>query len=246
MVWLLIFSIAANAQQTTSPVTLKQLLSQVDKNAPTLITDSSAINIRQAQAAETRNNWLPNLKLNYQADIGTNNNVAGPYFGFGIIPSDSRGVRTVGNTTAVSSNVGVAALDWEIYNFGVYGAANRVAQSGVRVEQNNFARSKFQVEAYAIYNYLQLISLQNYLVIQSRNIRRNQEILRSISSLTKSGVRPGVDTSIANAELSKARLNYIELNSQLQRVQLQLSAITGMPYQSIIADTLIDDKLINT
>jgi adhesin transport system outer membrane protein len=243
VVFLLLFSIAANAQQ---PVSLKQLLIQVDKSAPTLITDSSAIHVRQAQAAEVRNNWLPNLRLNYQADIGTNNNVAGPYFGFGIIPSDSRGVRTESNTTAVSANVGVAALDWEIYNFGAYGAQNRVALSNIQVEQNNFAQSKYQLEAYTIYNYLQLMSLQDYAKIQARNIKRNQEILRSIGSLTRSGVRPGVDTSIANAELSKARLNYIELNNQLQQVQLRLSTVSGLPYQSIIADSLVEDQLMNS
>ncbi len=172
-VFLLLFSIAANAQQSVS---LKQLLIQVDKSAPTLITDSSAIRVRQAQAAEVRNNWLPNLRLNYQADIGTNNNVAGPYFGFGIIPSDSRGVRTQSNTTAVSANVGVAALDWEIYNFGAYGAQNRVAQSNIQVEQNNFAQSKYQLEAYTISNYLLLMNLQGYVKIQARNIQRNKEI----------------------------------------------------------------------
>jgi outer membrane protein TolC len=243
VVVLLLFSIAANAQQSVS---LKQLLIQVDKSAPTLITDSSAIRIRQAQAAEVRNNWLPNLRLNYQADIGTNNNVAGPYFGFGVIPSDSRGVRSESNTTAVSANVGVAALDWEIYNFGAYGAQNRVARSNIQVEQNNFAQSKFQLEAYTINNYLLLMSLQDYVKIQARNIQRNQEILRSIGSLTRSGVRPGVDTSIANAELSKARLNYIELNNQRQQVQLQLATVSGLPYQSIIADTLVEDQLINS
>lgn len=241
--FLLVFSITANAQQSVS---LKQLLIQVDKSAPTLITDSSAIRVRQAQAAEVRNNWLPNLRLNYQADIGTNNNVAGPYFGFGIIPSDSRGVRIQSNTTAVSANIGVAALDWEIYNFGAYGAQNRVAQSNIQLEQNNFAQSKYQLEAYTISNYLLLMNLQDYVKIQARNIQRNQEILRSIGSLARSGVRPGVDTSIANAELSKARLNYIELNNQLQQVQIRLATVSGLPYQSIIADTLVEDQLINS
>src|SRR6201996_5155114 len=239
---LLFISAAANAQQSVS---LIQLLNTVDKNAPTLITDSSAVHIRQAQAAETRNNWLPNLKLNYQADIGTSNNVIGPYFGFGIIPSSSGGVHTTNVTTALSTNLGIAAFDWEIYNFGYYGAQNKVARSDINVEQSNFEQSKYQLEAYTITNYLRLLSLQDYLTIQYRNIQRNQEILRSISSLTKSGVRPGVDTSIANAELSKARLNYIELNDQLKQVQLQLSAISGLPYQNILADTSIENQLIS-
>ena len=242
---LLFCSAIVKAQQTGAPVSLNQLLSQVNKNAPSLITDSSAIQIKQAQAIETRNSWLPNLKLNYQADIGTNNNVAGPYFGFGIIPSDSRGVRATNNTTAVSANVGIAALDWELYNFGAYSTQNKVARSDIQVEQNNFAQSKYQLQAYTISNYLHLLNLQDYLAIQSRDIRRNQEILRSISSLTKSGVRPGVDTSIANAELSKSRLNYIELNNQLKQVQLKLSAISGLPYQTITADTNLETRIIS-
>lgn len=240
--------VAANgyAQQNNPPVSLKALLNSVDQKAPALLTDSAAILIKQAQAAETRNNWLPNLKLNYQADLGTNNNVAGPYFGFGVIPSNSRGVRVNSNTTAVSGNVGVAALDWEIYNFGAYGAQNKVAVSDLQVQQNQFAGSKYQLQAYAINNYLQLMRLENYLAIQARNIQRNIEIRRSVQSLAKSGVRAGVDTSIADAELSKARLNYIELNNQIKQVQLQLSAVSGLPYQTIVPDTAAETALINT
>ncbi|QJD97235.1 TolC family protein [Mucilaginibacter robiniae] len=234
------------AQQIAPPsITLPQLLQQVNQKAPSLLTDSAAILIRRAQAVETRNNWLPNLRLNYQADIGTNNNVAGPYFGFGIIPSNSRGVRTESNATTASVNLGIAALDWEVYNFGAYGAQNKVANSEINVEQNQYAQSKYQLQAYTIGNYLQLVRLQDYLAIQTRNIRRNEEIKRSIMSLAKSGVRPGVDTSIAEAELSKARLNYIELNNQFKQVQLQLAAISGLAYPNIVPDTTASNRLIS-
>jgi adhesin transport system outer membrane protein len=233
------------AQQKNDPaLSLKTLLSQVDQHAPTLLTDSAGIAITRAQATETHNNWLPNLRLNYQSDIGTNNNVAGPYFGFGIIPSDSK-VRTESNTSTVSANVGVAALDWEIYNFGSYGAQNKVANSDVQVQQNQFARSKYDLQAYTIGNYLQLLRLHDLLGIQARNIQRNVEIRRSIQSLAKSGVRAGVDTSISEAELSKARLNYIELANQEKQVQLQLSLVSGLPYQSIVPDTTAEMALIN-
>ncbi|MDB5000731.1 MAG: TolC family protein [Mucilaginibacter sp.] len=232
------------AQQSIHPVTLKTLLNKVDQNAPSLITDSAIIGIRQAQATETRSNWLPNLRLNYQADIGTNNNTAGPYFGFGIIPSNSRGVRTESNTSAVLTNLGIAALEWEVYNFGAYAAQNRVAASEVNIEQKNFAQSKYNLQAYTIGYYLQLLRLQDYLTIQKLNISRNEHIKRSIQSLAKSGIRPGVDTSLAEAELSKSRLNYIELDNQLKQVQLKLSALSGIPYQSIVPDTTVELSLI--
>ncbi|NNU34151.1 TolC family protein [Mucilaginibacter sp. S1162] len=234
---------AAYAQQPT-PLSLKVLLNNVNQKAPALLADSVAVNIKMAKANEVHNNWLPNLKLNYQADVGTNNNVAGGYFGFGIVPSNSSGVRAQTNTSTALGNLGIAALDWEAYNFGAYAAQNKVAGSDVLVEQNQFQRSRYQLQTYTIGGYLQLLRLQDYLSIQSRNIQRNQQIRRSIQSLAKSGLRPGVDTSIAEAELSKARLNYIELDNQLKQVQLQLSAISGLPYQTIVPDTLAGVKLL--
>jgi len=240
---LLLTTAAAHAQQST--VTLKQLLNSVDEKAPTLLTDSAAILIRKAQAAEVKSNWLPDLTLNYQADIGTANNTTGPYFGFGIIPSSSGGIHNTNVTTTLSDNLGIAALNWEVYNFGKYGAENKVANSDVQVQQNQFAQSKYDLQAYTISNYLQLLRLEDFLGIQLRNIQRTTEIRRSIESLATSGVRAGVDTSIAEAELSKARLNYIELNDQLKQVQLQLSAVSGFPYQSIVPDTTVELNLIN-
>ena len=158
---LLLLAVRACAQQSATPVTLKQLLSNVTSRAPQLLTDSAAIRIRQAQAAEVKSNWLPNLKLNYQTDVGTSNNVIGAYFGFGIVPSSSSGVHSTNITTGASYNLGIAALDWEIYNFGAYAAADRVANANITVEQNNFAESKFALQGYTIDTYLNLLRLQN-------------------------------------------------------------------------------------
>ncbi|MES2113387.1 MAG: TolC family protein, partial [Bacteroidota bacterium] len=51
--------------------------------------------------------------------------------------------------------------------------------------------------------------------------------------------------SIAEAELSKARLNYIELQNQLKQLQLRISAISGLPYQTIVPDSTVEGSLIN-
>ena len=244
LVLLLLFITSVLKAQSSKQLLLKQLLKQVELKAPILLTDSAAISIKRAQAVEIKSNWLPSLKLSYQADIGTSNNTTGPYFGFGIIPSSSGGIHSSGVTTTLADNLGIAAFDWEIYNFGKYSAENKVAQSEIKVERENFAQSKFNLVSYTILNYLQLLRLQDFLNIQSRNINRTLEIRRSIQSLAKSGVIAGIDTSIAEAELSKARLNYIELDNQLKKLQLQLSAISGINYQSIIPDSTLENTLI--
>ena len=207
------------------------------------MADSAAIRIRQAQETATRGNRLPSLKLNYQVDAGTNNNMPGGYFSYGIVPGNSK-VRAAGNSNTILSDLGIAAFDWELYNFGGYEAQQKAARSDVYVEQARFAQTKYQWQAYTISYYLQLLRLDDLLAIQLQNIQRNTEIRRSIQALAQSGMIAGVDTSIAEAELSKARLNYLELSNQLKQIQLQLSAISGIAPERIVPDTGFTTQLI--
>ncbi|PTS95620.1 TolC family protein [Pedobacter sp. HMWF019] len=244
LICLLINALEICAQQSRPVLHLQDLLNQISVRSPELISDSASVQIRRSMAQQTRYNWLPSLKLNYQTDIGSNNNVAGPYVGFGIVPSNSRGVRTESNTSAVLGDLGIAALEWEIYNFGGYHAQNEVATSEVKVEENRFKVSKFELQNFGIDAYLKLYHYQNMLAIQQKNIDRSLEIRQSIQALARSGLRAGVDTSIAEAELSKSRLNKIELNNQYAQLQLQLAAISGLKSSYIIPDSTIAANLI--
>ncbi|WP_244095022.1 TolC family protein [Pedobacter alluvionis] len=219
------------------------MIDHVTAFSPSLAADSAAVDILASRLKETAANALPNLKLNYQADMGSNNNVAGPYMAFGIVPSNSRGVRTESNTKAALTNLGIVSLDWEVYNFGAYKAQNAVAKSELVTERSRFAQRRYQTRAIAIDDYLSLLKLQDMLSIQQQNISRNEQINRSILSLARSGVRPGVDTSIAGAELSKSRLNYIEMDNTYKQVQLDIAAISGLNPERIVADSTILDRL---
>ncbi|TBO41464.1 TolC family protein [Pedobacter kyonggii] len=240
---LLYMGLESNAQTSPKPIGIVDLIDHVTAFSPSLAADSAAVDIRAAQLKETAANALPNLRLNYQADLGSNNNVAGPYMAFGIVPSNSRGVRTGSNTQAALTNLGIVSLDWEVYNFGAYKTQNAVAKSELDAERSRFAQRRYQTRAIAIDDYLSLLKLQDMLSIQASNIRRNEQINRSILSLARSGVRPGVDTSIAGAELSKSRLNYIEMDNTYKQVQLNIAAISGLKAQSIVADSTILDRL---
>lgn len=237
-------SIPVIMQAQEQPVSLPGLLEKVVQYAPSLSADSASINIRQQQLRNTAYNWLPSLKLNYQADLGTNNNLPGGYFGMGIVPTNSR-VREAGNSSTILTNLGAAAFEWELYNFGAYDAQRKVAQSDISTEVAKLAQSRYQLQAFTIDQYLQLMRLQDLKFIQEQNISRNGEIRRSVLALAKSGIKAGVDTSIASAELSRARLVQIDIINQIRQIQLQLSALSGMPPETIVADTTIEQYYIN-
>ncbi|MFT3704412.1 MAG: TolC family protein [Agriterribacter sp.] len=231
------------AQEPNQIISLKELLQKSVANAPNLITDLAAVDVKDAQLAAAKYNWLPALNLNYQADIGTNNNLPGGYFSYGIVPSNSK-VRIDGNSSTILTDLGIVSLDWELYNFGAFAAQQKVAASDLQVEKLHFEQSKYNLEYTTISYYLQLARLQNFLQIQYQNILRNTEIKRTILALAISGIKAGVDTSIAEAELSKARLIYLELNNQFKQAQLQLSSISGIPSDHLFPDSLFQDYLI--
>jgi outer membrane protein, adhesin transport system len=241
---LLLMLVCTTVSSQDNNISLNALLRAVNANSPALQSDSAAIRIRQMQELSVRGNRLPNLKLNYQIDAGTNNNLPGGYFANGIVPGNSR-VRNEGNSSTVLGDLGIASFDWEFYNFGKFSAEQTAAHAELELEESRVARSKYDLQAYTITYYLQLLRLNDLLTIQSMNIDRNSEIRQSIQSLAKSGIIAGVDTSIAEAELSKSRLNHLELSNQFRQVQLLLSAISGFSPDAIRPDSAFTDKVLN-
>lgn len=245
VVLLLLIMICQPAYTQEKNISLGDMLNSVLQHAPGLRTDSAAIGIRQRQLEAAQFNWLPSLKLNYQLDLGTNNNLPGGYFSYGIVPSNSR-VREAGNSSTILTDIGIAAFDWEIYNFGAFDAQRKVAAADLRVEESGFEQSKYQLQSVVTNYYLQLVRLKDMMSIQTENIKRNEEIRKSILALAVAGIKAGVDTSIAAAELSRARLVYLELSNQKKQLQLQLANISGFHPYTIQPDSLLEDRLIRS
>jgi outer membrane protein, adhesin transport system len=238
-----VIGLRLHSQVDTCACGLKGLLDRVNTRSAFLTPDSAAILIKLARQNAARYNRLPEFKLNAQADLGTNNNLPGGYFSYGIVPGNSR-VRNEGNSSTILTDLAIASVNWTIYDFGEDNARRQVAASDVQVEQSKFNESKYQLQAVAIDNFLQWQRTEELLNIQLLHIQRNKEIQRSVMVLAKSGIKAGVDTSIAEAEISKLRLNYVELKGQREQYKLMLSAIAGIPLEQLQADTSFINQLI--
>lgn len=241
--WLLVIFTAAKSQTIDNSIGLKELLDRVGTQSAFLQSDSAAILIKLARQNAARYNALPEFNLNMQGNLGTNNNMPGGYFSYGIVPGNSK-VRSQGSSATILTDLAIASVSWEMYDFGERKAERNVAASDVAVEQSRFNQSKYDLDAYVIETYLQWLQVEDLLTIQMQNIERNTEIKQSILSLTKSGIRAGVDTSIAEAEISRLRANYLELDGQRRQFKIILSAITNTPDNQLKADTAYLNRLI--
>jgi outer membrane protein TolC len=240
---LLVIGSSVQAQRDSCACRLKALLDKVNTQSAFLTPDSAAILVKLAQQNAARYNRLPEFNLNAQVNLGTNNNLPGGYFSNGIVPGNSK-VRTEGNSSTILTDLGIANVNYVLYDFGQNNALQQVAASNVQVERSKYDQSKYQLQAVAIDNYLQWQRTEELMAIQLLHIQRNKEIQQSITVLAKSGIKPGVDTSIAEAEISKLRLNYVELKGLRQQYKLMLSALAGVPIEQLQADTNYINKVV--
>jgi outer membrane protein TolC len=79
--------------------------------------------------------------------------------------------------------------------------------------------------------------------VYEENIRRIEIQLKQIRSLVVSGIRPGVDTSLFQAELSKADIDLYTIRKYEQQQQIDLAQLTGLPQVQVIADSSLAQHL---
>jgi outer membrane protein TolC len=75
-------------------------------------------------------------------------------------------------------------------------------------------------------------------------VDRYDSIYLVIQALTASGIRPGSDSSLAMAELSKARITYNQSLGSVNRLKEQLAYLTGIPAISLKVDTTVNNFVI--
>jgi outer membrane protein TolC len=172
-----------------------------------------------------------------QFDAGTNNNIPGTIFTYSTVPSVGGGTRTSNVPDVQYSNVSIALLDWELINFGSYKAQDAVASANLTVQQNDLQREMFLLQGAVLSSYFNV--LKNYYLVQysQRAVERIDTIRQAINAYVINGLRPGVDSSTANAELSKARLTLLETSRQLEQSKTDLGLLTGIDTSLITPDT---------
>jgi outer membrane protein TolC len=215
------------------------------RNYPSIRAREAQVRSGMAAVTETKDRRLPSLNLFEQVDAGTSNNLGAAYFSGGIVPSVSGVSARPENTGTVSSgNIGVAYLQWQASNFGGYKAGIQEAYSRLKVDTMDLDRERFYIASMVLQSYLDLIRNYELSLIQWENLRRADTIRVAIRNYVISGLRPGVDSSLAEAEYSKARLNYMDVDNAFRQSKVQLSMLTALDTVAISPDPGNDSLLL--
>jgi outer membrane protein TolC len=181
---------------------------------------------------------LPDFTLSVENAYGTLNGMNG-------LPSGQPGITTLtaGPATAEQTwNAAFGALyvsniDWNIYSFGLQRAHVAAARSQNDQDLADLRQEQFRQQVRVAGAYLGLLAAQQLRVAMKDNLQRVSQLRDIILRRTAGGLNPGVDSSLANAELSRARLSLIEAQNYVEKQAEQLTEQLGVPPQDFILDS---------
>lgn len=244
----LCMGLSAQAQvQTGSLLPLNKAISLALQNYPSIRAREALLRSGQASVIEAKDHRLPSLNLYEQVDAGTSNNLGAAYFSGGIVPSISGVSARPENLGTVSSgNIGVAYLQWQVTNFGGFKAEVAEAYSRLKVDSMDVQKEQFYIASIVLQSYLDLIRNYELSRVQWENLSRADTIRMAIRNYVLSGLRPGVDSSLAAAEYSKARLDYIDVYNRFSQSKVQLSLLTALDTAAIGPDLSNEELLLRS
>lgn len=143
----------------------------------------------------------------------------------------------------MSGNIAMAAMQWEIYNFGAYASEQKEATQALNVQKTDLNNTSNQLTVTVIQDYLELLRLQALQKIEQDNIARNAEVVKAVTAIVLHGLKPGVDSAVAAAELSRARLNLLDIDNRYNQVRIQMGTLTGLDTALVRPDTVNNNKL---
>lgn len=219
--WLAIgLFIGSNANSQT----LQELLKQAETNYPLLKAKAFEVQAGQNNVSSAKNTALPTLDAAYQLDYATYNNITGMASTQFIVPMT--GPPSSENTySGVYGSVAGLLLNWEPFTFGQRSARIDVAKANLKYNEADAKQEIFKHQINVVLTFLDVLMAQELLKVYSKNLERSKENVRVVRTLTIAGLRPGVDTALFNAELSRAKIDLLNQRKFLETQQAGLAEL---------------------
>lgn len=211
-------------------LTVKDALETALNNYNSIKAKDAYANTSRATVSQVRKEAYPNLVVSAQQDYGTVNGQNGPAYGFGGYGVASSGLPLAEqNWNAAFGALYLANINWDFYTFGKVRKRIETAERTVERDISDREQEKFQHQVRVISAYLNLLAAQRITRSQENNLSRADTFRITVATKARNGLIAGVDSSLANAEVSNARLALIRARDAEQERANQLSLLMGVP-----------------
>ena len=134
-------------------------------------------------------------------------------------------------------------LNWQAVTFGERNAQIDVSIAEANSKNLEWKQELFRHKINVISAYLDVLLSLDVIRIHQQNIQRVEANLTQSRTLTITGIKPGVDTALFLSELSKAKIDLLNAQKQLQTQQWLLGQLIVMDALPVPTDTDLLSKL---
>jgi outer membrane protein TolC len=204
-------------------LTMKQAVQNALNNYGTIRAKANYAKASAANVRETRAEYLPDINFSVSHDFGTVASNFGPYSANKASPVSSSGpVLATQNWNAAFGALYMTGVNWDFFQFGKFKEKTAVAQRALTRDLSDLDQERFEQSIRVSAAFLNLIAAQKLIVSQQKNLDRAVSFQTVVTARAKSGLNPGVDSSLANAEVSAAK---IALTNAIENEQEQANAL---------------------
>lgn len=215
---------------------LPEILKLAEQNYPLLKAKAYEVQAGEDLVSLAKSSAIPSLDAAYQLNYATYNNITGMAVAQGFVPIS--GPPSEGNSNqGVYGTAGGLLLNWDAFTFG-----QRKSKIESAKAQHNFKEADAQQEIFhhlvrTANAYLDVTLANELMDVYSKNLERAEENLRIVRSLVRSGLRPGVDTSLFMAEVSRAKIELLNYQNQKEAQVQLLSQLLGGGDGTLLPDS---------
>ncbi len=220
------------AQSTPLPssIDLKTAMDIAKENYPSIKLKMAGKEASLYEIKAVKNDYLPNFIVQGQVLNSTTNQVRGMFFpNEGTAIPISGGLNTTGfSNNAVWSSGATGLINWKFFTFGKYKTAVDAAKADAVAAEADYLNEIFQQQIKVGDAFFLSLMANDMLKSQLANLARIKALKDVTSAYTKSGLKPGVDSSLVNAEYSKATLQLLDAQRIANVQEVYLKELMGL------------------
>jgi len=220
------------------------------KNYQTIQAKRNYYYASSALLQNTKNEYLPNLIASIQQDYGTVNGQFGPLGAVGIAGAGgglavaSAGPPYNGQSwNAAFGAMYLATVNWEFFTFGRFRSKIKMAETQVLRDSADLTQEQFIHSVRVSSAYLNLLVAQRLIQVAESNLDRTISIQKTVKARTRTGLNAGVDSSLASADVSRAKLVVIDARNNEQQTRNLLAQYLNVEPNPFVLDTTYFTKI---
>jgi outer membrane protein len=226
------------------PLSLKQAVETGLSHYGAIRAKANYVRASEANVREARREYLPDLNVSAQQDLGTINGLNGAVYGYHGLSVASSGPPLAGeNGNAAFGALYLANINWDFFTFGRAREKTRLAQTILNRDQRDLEQERFEQGIRISAAYLNLLAAQKLALSQENNLDRANALREVVVARAKNGLNPGVDSSLANAEVSNARIALTNAREYQEEQASQLAQLMGVPPSDFMLDSFFVSRL---